>query len=78
MMIDLFQIWVSMPYFVLLTLDDSWNQTNYTNIDNPYAINISYTDVVTDYQVNYGLVIYANIAENHSAKLVSSFKRNMY
>ena len=73
-MIDSLQIWVSTPYFVLLTFEDSWNQTNYTNIDNPYGINISYTDVVTDLQVNYRLVIYSNIDENHSAKLVSSFK----
>lgn len=60
-MIGSLQIWVSTPYFVLLTLDDSW----YSNEDNPYAINISYNDVVTDLQVNYELVIYANIAENN-------------
>ena len=77
-MIDSLQIWVSTPYFVLLTLDDLWNQPNYTNNDSPYAIHISYTDVVTDLQVNYRLAIYTNIPENHSAKLVSSFERNMH
>ena len=71
MMIGLLQIWVSTPYFVLLTLDDSWE---YLDDYDPYAINISYSDVIAkDTQVNYRL-IYANIAENHSAKLVSSFK----
>ena len=60
-MIDSLQIWVSTPYFVLLTLDDSWMPFS---DDNHYAINISYNDVVTDLQVNYRLVIYANIAEN--------------
>ena len=60
-MIDSLQIWVSTPYFVLLTLNDSWWDPN----DNPYVINISYADVVTDLQVNYELVIYANIAENN-------------
>ena len=59
-MIDSLQIWVSTPYFVLLTLNAWWK---YLNDDNPYAINISYTDVVSDLQVNYELVIYANIVE---------------
>ena len=59
-MIGSFQIWVSTPYFVLLTLNNSW----YSDEDNPHAINISYADVVTDRRVNYGLVGYANIAEN--------------
>ena len=66
-MIDSLQIWVSTPYFVLLTLNDSW-----MGLGKEFAINISYNDVVTGLQVNYRLVIYANIDENHSAKSLFS------
>ena len=61
-MIDSLQIWVPTPYFVRLTLDDSWEDLDDYSL---CLINISYNDVVTDLQVNYRLVIYASIAENN-------------
>ena len=67
-MIDSLQIWVSTPYFVLLTFNEPWEPFKSNN----YIISISYNDVVTGLQVNYRLVIYANIDENHSAKLLFS------
>ena len=54
-MIISLQIWVSTPYFVLLTLNDSW-----MDLSKEFAINISYNDVVTGLQFNYRLVIYVN------------------
>ena len=60
-MMDSLQVWVPTPYFVHLTTNDSWE---YANCNDSYVVNITYNDVVTGIQVNYRLVIYANIAEN--------------